>query len=97
MSATSIALECLCKKHPKLLRKGGLCVALVVTRAARKRQFPLNPESFRTDEGGQVAGLGKAAVQNILEEHGITKVLAEEGGRTSRGSLDSVVTRLEMM
>jgi hypothetical protein len=87
MSAVSIALESLCKRHPKLLRKGGLCVALVVTRAARKKQFPLNPESLRTTEGGQVAGLGKAAVQKILEEHGITTVLAEEGGRTSRGSL----------
>jgi len=34
-----------------------------------------------------VAGLGKAAVQKILESYGIQKVLAEEGGRTSRGSL----------
>jgi hypothetical protein len=31
--------------------------------------------------------LGKAAVQKILESHGIAKILAEEGGRTSRGSL----------
>jgi hypothetical protein len=31
--------------------------------------------------------LGKAAVQKILKSHGIFKVLAEEGGRTSRGSL----------
>jgi hypothetical protein len=34
-----------------------------------------------------VAGLGREAVQRILSDHGITKVLAEEGGRTSRGSL----------
>lgn len=32
-------------------------------------------------------GMGKAAVQKILESHGITKILTEEGGRTSRGSL----------
>lgn len=32
-------------------------------------------------------GLGKQAVQNILEEYGINRVLAKEGGRTSRGSV----------
>ncbi len=87
MSATTRRLEALCKKHPKLAKKGGLCVALVVTQTAKERGLPLEPESLRTEEGGQVAGLGKAAVQKILEAHGITKVLAEEGGRTSRGSL----------
>jgi len=84
MTPTTSQLEDLCKAHPKLLRKGGLCVALVVTETARTRGLPLDPEDLRTDEGGQVAGLGKGAV---LEAHGISKVLAEEGGRTSRGSL----------
>ncbi len=87
MTATASKLEALCKAHPKFLRKGGLCVALVVTETARDRGLPLNAEDLRTDEGGQVVGLGKAAVQKILEAHGIAKVLAEEGGRTSRGSL----------
>ena len=85
MSATITALEALCKKHPKFLKKGGLCVALVVTETVKAKGLPLEPEALRTEEGGQVAGLGKAAVQSILEAHGITKVLAEEGGRTSRG------------
>jgi len=87
MTATAKRLETLCKSHPKFLNKGGLCVALVVTETAGERGFPLQAEDLRTDEGGQVAGLGKAAVQRILEKHGISKVLAEEGGRTSRGSL----------
>jgi len=87
MSATTKRLEALCKAQPKFLNKGGLCVALVVTQTAKDKGLPLDPESQRTGEGGQVAGLGKAAVQKILEIHGITKVLAEEGGRTSRGSL----------
>lgn len=87
MSATTEALEALCKKHPKFLRKGGLCVALVVTETAKARGLPLEPEALRTDQGGQVAGLGKAAVQRILQTHGISRVLAEEGGRTSLGSL----------
>lgn len=62
-------------------------MALVVTKAARDLGLPLDPALLRTDEGGQVKDLGKAAVQNILAEYGISKVLAEEGGRTSRGSL----------
>jgi hypothetical protein len=87
MSPTVNKLEALCRAHPKFLQRGGLCVALVVTETARSRGLPLDAKDLRTDEGGQVAGLGKAAVQKILEAHGISKVLAEEGGRTSRGSL----------
>ena len=66
--------------------KGPLCVALVVTQHARK-QLPLIPDDLKTESGGQVLGLGKGAVQNILKKHGITRVLASEGGRTSRGSI----------
>jgi hypothetical protein len=87
MTPTAKKLQTLCEDHPKFLRKGGLCVALVVTETARMRGLPLKPEELRTDQRGQVAGLGKAAVQKIIEAHGITKILAEEGGRTSRGSL----------
>ena len=76
----------------KFLHKGGLCVGLVVTRTAQKSQFPLSASELRTEEGGQVRGLGKAAVQSILAEFGMTQVLAEEGGRTSRGSLGLMET-----
>jgi hypothetical protein len=87
MSDLRACLESLTKKQSKFLNKGGLCVGLVVTRAAQEMGLPLVPVALRTDEGGQVRGLGKAAVQAILAEYGIVKVLAEEGGRTSRGSL----------
>jgi len=97
MSATSKSLESLCDEHPKFLRKGGLCVALVITDIARQRGLPLDPKDLRTVEGGQVAGLGKAAVQKIIEAHGITKVLAEEGGRTSRGSLGLMEAYVEAL
>lgn len=80
-------LESLSAKQKKFLHKGGLCVGLVVTRTAQQSGLPLKAADLRTDEGGQVKGLGKAAVQSILAEYGISKVLAEEGGRTSRGSL----------
>jgi len=70
--------------------KGPLCVALVVTRHARDVGLPLAPDELLTDAGGQVAGLGKAAVQSILKDHGIIRTLAEEGGRTSRGSVGNM-------
>jgi len=87
MSVLGNQLENLALKHPKFLNKGGLCVGLVVTKTAQDRGLPIKPQSLRTEEGGQVAGLGKAAVQAILADYGIEKILAEEGGRTSRGSL----------
>jgi len=67
--------------------KGPLSVALVVTRHGKKFGMPLDPEALLTEGGGQVLGLGKSAVQSILKEYGINRVLAEEGGRTSRGSV----------
>lgn len=69
--------------------KGQLCVALVVTQHARDG-LPLDPAKLVTDGGGQVLGLGKGAVQAILKKHGITRTLAAEGGRTSRGSLGNM-------
>lgn len=76
-------------KDRKFNRKGPLCVALVVTQHARKG-LPLNPDELLTEAGGQVLGLGKGAVQTALNRHGITRVLAAEGGRTSRGSISNM-------
>lgn len=70
--------------------KGPLCVALVITQHAGTMGLPLDPEALVTEGGGQVLGLGKGAVQNILKRHGIDRVLAAEGGRTSRGSLNNM-------
>ena len=67
--------------------KGALCLPLVVTDHARTFGLPLDPARLRTDKEGQVLGLGRGKVQQILGRHGITRVLAEEGGRTSRGSM----------
>jgi hypothetical protein len=97
MSKTSDKLEELCASHKKFLRKGGLCVGLVITQVARDKGLPLVPESLRTEEEGQVAGLGKASVQRILEADGITQVLAEEGGRTSRGSLGLMTSYVALL
>src|SRR6266542_7033550 len=69
---------------------GPLCVAIVVTQHARTKGLPLDSESLITEGGGQVLGLGKGPVQSILKKHSITKVLASEGGRTSRGSMNNM-------
>ena len=74
----------------KFNRKGPLCVALVMTQQARVKGLPRDPGELLTEGGGQVLGRGKSAVQSILQRHGITRVLASEGGRTSRGSIGNM-------
>ena len=67
-----------------------LAAILYVSRLAKKNGLPLDSSILVTDRKGQVLGLGKSAVQAILKDYGITRVLAEEGGRTSRGSLGNM-------
>lgn len=71
----------------KMGGKGALCVGLAVTRHARTHALPLNPATLLTASSGQVAILGKSPIQRILADYGISRTLAEEGGRTSRGSV----------
>lgn len=70
--------------------KGPLSLVLVVTRKANAQKPPFSADNFLAPQRGQVAGLGRGAVQTILADHGITRVLAEEGGRTSRGSIQKM-------
>ena len=74
----------------KTQSKGPLSVMLVITRQVKNKTFPIDPNQLVTQRQGQVLGLGKSAVQAILKDHGITRVLAEEGGRTSRGSMGNM-------
>jgi hypothetical protein len=67
--------------------KGALCIVTALTRQFSMTGFPLRSENHVTEERGQIKGQGKAAVQKILGERGITRVLAEEAGRTSRGGM----------
>jgi hypothetical protein len=81
------ALEGFAIKHAVKGRAGPLSMALVVTQHARTMGLPLDSDKLLTEAGGQVLGLGKSAVQAVLKRHGINRVLAKEGGRTSRGSI----------
>lgn len=67
--------------------KGALCVGLAVTRKAIEQGLPIDFSTLLTGNRGQVRLLGKAPVQKILGDYGIIRVLAEEGGRTSRGNI----------
>lgn len=89
-------LENFCKNN-RFYGKGPLCVALVVTQHARNIGLPLDPDKLLTESGGQVLGLGKSAVQSVLARHGITKILATEGGRTSRGSIGNMRKYVEFL
>ena len=75
------------RDEKKIHGKGALAVVIHISRHARENGLPLDADALITEGSGQVLGLGKGAVQHILKEHGVTQILAEEGGRTSRGSI----------
>jgi hypothetical protein len=70
--------------------KGPLSVALYVTSRASRDGLPINYKTLLSGSQSQVAGLNKTSVQAILKKHGIDRVLAEEAGRTSRGSVGNM-------
>lgn len=78
--------------------KGQIATMIYASRLARRDGLPFNIEGSITTEGqGQVRGLGKSTVQAILKDYGIKDVLAEEGGRTSRGSLGRIRSYLAFL
>lgn len=78
------------QKDRKLTSKGKLAAILYISSIAKKNGLPMNASDWITESKGQVKGLGKSSVQAILKGYGVTRVLAEECGRTSRGSLGYV-------
>lgn len=78
------------RNQNKVTTKGKLSAILYVSRLAVTNGLPLDSSVLVTDSKGQVKGLGKSSVQRILNDHDVTRVLAEEGGRTSRGSLGNM-------
>lgn len=71
----------------KVYSKGPLALMVQLTRMICTKSFPLNSNDFLTKNKGQVMGLGGGKLKKILMEHGITRILASEGGRTSRGNM----------
>src|SRR3954468_22581803 len=88
-SRQQAALEAFDAEHIGL-SKGALSFALIMTRRLRTKDFPIDADDFRTAQEGQVAGLGGSAVRKILKDHGIERILSDEGGRTSRGNMGRI-------
>lgn len=71
----------------KIKGKGALALVVQLTRAFSKDTLPIDPADYVTGKQGQVAGLGEGNLRKILAEHGITRQLAKEAGRTNRGNM----------
>lgn len=67
--------------------KGPLAIMVQLTRAFSADELPIDPSDYVTEKQGQVAGLGESNLKRILGEHGVTRQLAKEAGRTSRGGM----------
>lgn len=77
--------------------KGNLSVAVQLTDILSKRPFPLNPDDYKTEKEGQVAGLSGGNLKKVLKKHGITRLLSSEGGRTSRGSIGLMINYVNFL
>lgn len=77
--------------------KGPLSLMVQLTHMIREKSFPLHANDFLTENKGQVAGLGGGNLKRILKDHGITRVLASEGGRTSRGNMGLMIKYIEFL
>ena len=77
--------------------KGKLSLVIQFTRMVRDKEFPLKKEDFQTDSKGQVSGIGGGNLKKILKDHGITRQLTSEGGRTSRGSMGLMMAYVDFL
>lgn len=85
------------KYAKKITTKGSLAIVLQLTRAFSKDELPIDPTKYVTEKQGQVAGLGGGNLEKILAEHGITRQLAKEGGRTSRGGMGIMLAYADLI
>jgi len=77
--------------------KGPLALVVQLTDALSRHTRPWRSDEFITEKEGQVAGLGGGNLKKILARHGITRTLAAEGGRTSRGNMGLMKKYIELM
>lgn len=80
-------------RHPSRGSMGGGLVVL----DRLKQDYNLDVDTHKTRKGGQVRGVAGQAVKVILERFGETRPFLTEGGRTSRGLLDSITDMLSVL
>lgn len=86
------------KSAKKLNSKGQIATMLFASRLVRRHGLPFDIEQGVVTKGeGHVKGLGRGSVQAVLSDYGINTILAEEGGRTSRGSLGYINGYIEFL
>ena len=64
-----------------------MAAAIQLNRFFSADTLPIDASDYHTNKEGQVKGISKDNCQKILAEYGITRLLAAEGGRTSRGTM----------
>ncbi|MFZ4834211.1 DUF4928 family protein [Rouxiella sp. Mn2063] len=102
-SAIDTVLEAFSVSNSVNGNKGPIAALLVINRHALEKQrgeileWPLNSDDWKTGKQGQVKGLGGPATQKVLADHGIERILASEGGRTSRGSMQLMLGYIELL
>ena len=74
----------------KISSKGRLSIMLQINRRFSTMSFPIEYSTLLTTGGGQISKMSGANCQKILAKYGITRILASEAGRTSRGGLGYV-------
>mgnify|MGYP000211582540 CR=1 FL=1 len=75
------------RKSHQVNTKGALAAAIQLNRFFSADTLPIDASNYHTNKEGQVKGISKDNCQKILAEYGITRLLAAEGGRTSRGTM----------
>ena len=85
------------QKEQDVFSKGKLSLVIQFTRMVIDKPFPLDIADFQTDSKGQVSGIGGGNLKKILKEHGITRQLTSEGGRTSRGSMGLMMAYVDFL
>lgn len=85
------------QERNNIFTKGPLSVVVQLSRAARRMSFPLEPDAFLTEGKGQVARLSGANLKKILKDHGISRHLASEGGRTNRGAMKLMLEYVDFL
>jgi len=85
------------RKEQSFVGHGRLGMALVVTRRAKVAGLLTLEHSLLTKGQGQVAGLSGSAINKILREHGVSRSVGTESGRTSRGTVGAAPIYLRFL
>ncbi|MCC6284724.1 MAG: DUF4928 family protein [Phycisphaerales bacterium] len=82
------------RRYKPLPPRGAVAAAIVVLEVLKAR-FDLDPNAHVTKKKGQIAGMGKGAIQKVLAAHGESRTFLKEGGRTNRGNHAIVASLLD--